>query len=54
MTLLKSFEGRTAGQRSTVRGLGLKKIGQSVEIPLTPQHAGMIKKVEFMLRCEEV
>ena len=54
VTLLKSLAGRTAKQRSTVRGLGLKRIGDCAELALTKPIEGMIEKIKFMLKCEEV
>ena len=54
VTLLRSLEGRTAKQRSTVRGLGLKRINDTSELLATQPVMGMIEKVKFMLKCEEV
>ena len=36
-------------QRLSVRGLGLKKINQVVEVQNTPENLGMIKKAHHLL-----
>ena len=52
--LIKSMIGRNKRQIATVRGLGLRKIGDIVTVDATPEIQGMIFKVNFMLNCEEV
>lgn len=47
--LKKSTNKVTADVRSTVLGLGLKKIGQERTLENTPSVRGMIKKVIHML-----
>ena len=54
LTLIKSFIGRTQRQISTVRGLGLKRIGDESVLTADKPVLGMIRKVKFMLNCEEV
>ncbi len=54
VTLLKGLSGRTTRQKSTVRGLGLKRIGDTSLLPKTKPLLGMVEKVKFMLKCEEV
>lgn len=41
-------------QKDTVKALGLKKINHSVEVELTPQIAGMIKKVTHLVKIENL
>lgn len=41
-------------QKDTVKALGLKKINHSVEVELTPQIEGMIKKVAHLVKIENV
>ena len=41
-------------QRQTLRGLGLDKIGRTRELEDTPSIRGMIKKVQHMVKVEEV
>ena len=54
ITLTKSLIGRKQDQKDTVKALGLKKIGQSVVKNNTPQIQGMVKKIDFMLKVEEI
>jgi large subunit ribosomal protein L30 len=54
ITLLKSTIGRKVDQIATVKALGLKKIGSTVEHEDTPQIKGMINKVSYLLKVEEV
>jgi large subunit ribosomal protein L30 len=54
VTLLKSKIGCTEPQRATLRGLGLRKIGQSRELENTPAVRGMVKAVIHLLTVEEV
>jgi large subunit ribosomal protein L30 len=52
ITLIKSLIGRTASQKGTVVGLGLKKMHHTVEIQDTPEVRGMINAINFMLKVE--
>jgi large subunit ribosomal protein L30 len=54
VTLVKSTVSHTARTRSTVRALGLHKIGDSVEISDTPEMRGMTRAVRFLLHTEDV
>lgn len=54
VTLVRSMIGRKDDQIATVKALGLKKIGSVVEHEVTPQIRGMIEKVKFMLKVEEI
>lgn len=54
VTLVKSPAGRVAGHRDCVRGLGLRRMHQSVEIPATPEILGMVRKVSYLLKVEDV
>jgi large subunit ribosomal protein L30 len=40
---------REKSQGDTVRGLGLKRAGQIVELPDTPAVRGMIRKVQHLV-----
>ena len=53
LTLIKSPHGRLASHRACVRGLGLRRMHQTVEVEDTPCTRGMINKVSYMLRVEE-
>ena len=52
VTLVRSPIGTKQQHRACVRGLGLRKIRQSVELPDTPAIRGMINKVAYLVRCE--
>ena len=53
VTLLKSTSGRTPGHAECVKGLGLRRRHQTVEVIDTPENRGMIDKVSYLLRVEE-
>jgi large subunit ribosomal protein L30 len=50
--LLKGLAGTKQSHRDTVRGLGLKKINQVVELIDTPEVRGMINKVNYLVRVD--
>jgi large subunit ribosomal protein L30 len=54
ITLIKSPIDRPARQKLTLQALGLNKTNSSREVEATPQLLGMIRKVEHMLKVEEV
>ncbi len=54
ITQVKSVIDQTKRQKATMQALGLRKISQSIEHDLSPQIAGMIKKVEHLVRVENV
>ncbi len=54
VTLLKSPYGRTQGHMETVRGLGLKHRHDKRVLADTPAIRGMISKVAYLVKCEEV
>lgn len=47
--LTKSLIGRLKAHQSSVRGLGLRKIGQIVEVEDTPSTRGMLNRVNYMV-----
>ncbi|BCX80517.1 large subunit ribosomal protein L30 [Methylomarinovum caldicuralii] len=54
VTLVRSTIGRIKSHRDTVRGLGLRRMHQTVELQDTPEIRGMIKKIAYLLNVEEV
>ena len=54
VTLIRSLCKRLKNHQSCVRGLGLKKMHQTVVVLDTPCNRGMINKVAYMLNGEEV
>jgi large subunit ribosomal protein L30 len=53
ITLVKSKFGRRKGHDLCLKGLGLRKIGQSVVREATPENLGMVNKVRYLLKVEE-
>ncbi len=54
VTLVKSASGRLKAHIACVRGLGLRRTNHSVEVIDTPENRGMINKVSYMLKVEDV
>ena len=52
VTLVRSPIGTKKAHRACVRGLGLRKIRQSVEVADTPSMRGMIDTVAYLVKCE--
>ena len=50
--LVKGLAGCKRTHRDTVRGLGLKRIHQTVVLEDTPAVRGMIGKVHYLVRVE--
>ena len=53
VTLVKSPIGYSTRQKGTVRALGLRRMGQTIEHNDTPVIRGMIKKVSHLVNIEE-
>jgi large subunit ribosomal protein L30 len=53
VTLVKSPVGFDRKQLTTVRGLGLRRIRQTVELKDTPDTRGMIHKVRHLVEVAE-
>jgi large subunit ribosomal protein L30 len=54
VTLRKSTVGTHASARGTVRALGLRRIGQSVELPDDPAVRGQVRAVRYLVEVEEL
>lgn len=54
VTQTKSTIGRKKDHVATIKALGLRKIGGSVVHTDTPQIRGMVNKVCYMVKVEEV
>ena len=52
VTLVKSPAGRLKKHKACVAGLGLRRIGHSVEVEDTPAVRGMINRVSYMVKVE--
>ncbi len=53
VTQIKSTSGRLKNHRASVAGLGLRRIGHTVEVEDTPSVRGMINTAYYLLRVEE-
>ncbi len=53
VTLVRGMHGRLKTHRACVRGLGLRRMHQTVEVEDTPSTRGMVNKVSYMVRVEE-
>ncbi len=54
VTLVRSPSGRGKRHIACVRGLGLRRIRHSVVLQDTPAIRGMINKVSYLVKCEEL
>ena len=54
VTQVRSTISHIARNRATVRALGLKRIGQTVEVPDNAATRGMVRAVRFLVAVEEV
>jgi large subunit ribosomal protein L30 len=54
VTLVRSMHGRLKRHQACVRGLGLRRMHQTVEVEDSPCTRGMINKVSYLLAVEEV
>lgn len=53
ITLVRSTNNSKKNQVATVKALGLRKIGQTVEIEPIPAMLGMVRRVAHLVKCEE-
>lgn len=53
VTQVRSTAGRLQVHKACVIGLGLRRIGHTVELEDTPSVRGMINKVNYLVRVEE-
>jgi large subunit ribosomal protein L30 len=54
VTLTRSLIGRLKNHQACARGLGIRRIHNPVEVIDTPENCGMINKISYMLKIEEV
>ena len=54
VTLVKSMFGRGAKHLACLKGLGFRRMYRTVEVIDTPENRGMINKVSYLLKTEEV
>ncbi len=53
ITQVKSKNGSNQRQLDTLRSLGLRRIGHTVEVKDTPQSRGMLHRVRHLIKVEE-
>jgi large subunit ribosomal protein L30 len=53
VTQIKSTYGRLKNHKACVTGLGLRRIGHTVEVEDTPSVRGMINSVNYLVRVED-
>ncbi len=53
VTLVRGIGGRLATHKACVRGLGLRRMHQVVEVEDTPATRGMVNKVSYMVKVVE-
>jgi large subunit ribosomal protein L30 len=54
ITQVKSTIDRPERQKKTMEALGLRKLNNSVEVEATPQILGMVRKVNHLVKVEEL
>ncbi|HEX7016882.1 MAG TPA: 50S ribosomal protein L30 [Cyclobacteriaceae bacterium] len=54
ITQVRSLISRPETQVRTIKALGLGRINRSVEVELTPQIQGMVRKVSHLVTVKEV
>ncbi|NDC76297.1 MAG: 50S ribosomal protein L30 [Chitinophagia bacterium] len=54
ITKVKSVIDRPERQKRTIEALGLRKLHSSVEVEATPQILGMVRKVNHLVKVEEI
>lgn len=54
LTLVRSTAGRLPNHKACVRGLGLRKTQSTSVIDATPENMGMVRKVAYLLKVEEI
>ena len=53
VTQVKSKNGSDRAQLETLRSLGLRRIGHTVEVKDTPQARGMVHRVRHLVKVED-
>jgi large subunit ribosomal protein L30 len=54
VTLVRSSNGKLPSHKACLLGLGLRRMRHSVELEDTPCVRGMINKVSYMVKAEEI
>ena len=51
--LVRSLNGRLKSHIACAKGLGFRKIHQTVEVQDTPENRGMVNKISYLLEAVE-
>lgn len=54
VTQVKSSAHRLASHKACLKCLGLRRIGHTVEVEDTPSTRGMVNRVNYLVKVEEV
>jgi large subunit ribosomal protein L30 len=54
ITWVRSSIGYSESQKATIRALGLRRLGQSVERPDNDSIRGMVHKIRHLVEVEEI
>ena len=54
VTLIRSLNGGLKSHKACAAGLGLRRMHQTVEVENTPAIQGMLNKISYLLKIEEV
>ena len=54
ITQVRSAINKPKRQKDTIKALGITKLNRPVEKEATPQILGMVRKVEHLLKVEEI
>lgn len=54
VTLVRSKNGRLPRHIACLNGLGLRRMNQSVQLQDTPEVRGIINKVSYMVKVEDI
>ena len=54
VTQVKSSSGRLRNHQASLKGLGIRRMNHTVTVAATPENLGMINKVHYMVKVEEV
>ena len=53
VTQVTSGIGRHASHQACLKGLGIRRMHQTVQVVATPENLGMINKISYMLKIED-
>lgn len=53
VTLVKSLNGRLQNHKDCARGIGLRRLNQTVVVEDNPCNRGMINKINYLIRIEQ-